>query len=870
MSSDLNENNKKLRSGRSSKVVDPTVFSWLKKSYENDFHGSPSKLREKLDETFPEQIKKAKDGSGSLLSDKTIRNFFVGDEPPTASLKTLNYLCHVLLGVQNYGEAIIKKSEFLGYSELEGNESKRFNSDKSETTLDLENESCLEEVLQPYLIKTREKLNTMKVLDMRERLPLDDIYSETYFWKNSTFITDRIARASDANLPVKNLRINAFDKIKESQYLMIMGGPGAGKTSFLKKVGLRYLDKNISNQDFGKWYIPIYISFKIFGDKIESTDLKSVLFERLGDFIQSNDFEKMLRKGHFFILLDALDEYNNLSTMCNKVDEFLGIYDNNRVIITNRLGIPDCKITEFDEVEIAEFDKDQISTFAKKWFDATKKKELEFDAEAEELYEDDWEPLEMTEKFLHELERNTAIAGACINPLILTYVCLRFKEEYGLPKNISGLLKDILYILLKRWDATRRIKRIPNDADRLSDDRKIELFGKIAYKGFAKETSRQFLWSEDELIEEIKMFLKNVSTINSSEIDSSTKLMLEVMIRDHGLFIPQGKMHSFPHLTYQEYFVADYIQSHLSSDLKLLCKTLDNYLFDRQWEQVFLMLAEKLNDAGDFFKHMFWHINTSIKDEDEIQAMLHWLNDFTSLLNVNTSAWRSFLLATDLETSIYLKRHSIHINYSYAQELSDQAVLFNQKRNKITPNQPKLVVALYLVIIYDLVIDLLGDLKDLNDKPRLKAASKFAMNELRIDTETTINKELDLAIAKAELIDDMPELMEKLNHLKESMPRVSEYSEYRAWKDWNNEVLCLMNGSFNIGHKVVFDQDTQKSFDNYTYSSNLLMKCILGENVSSPDLRERIFDHMLLPFDLIPVELLPFAHNNSLTFSEIG
>jgi hypothetical protein len=144
------------------------------------------------------------------------------------------------------------------------------------------------------------------------------------------------------------------------------------------------------------------------------------------------------------------------------------------------------------------------------------------------------------------------------------------------------------------------------------------------------------------------------------------------------------------------------------------------------------------------------------------------------------------------------------------------------------------------------------------------------MNELRIDTETTINKELDLAIAKAELIDDMPELMEKLNHLKESMPRVSEYSEYRAWKDWNNEVLCLMNGSFNIGHKVVFDQDTQKSFDNYTYSSNLLMKCILGENVSSPDLRERIFDHMLLPFDLIPVELLPFAHNNSLTFSEIG
>ena len=870
MSSDLNENNKKL-SGRSSKIVDTTVFSWLKRSYENDFHGSPSKLIEKLDKAFEREIKKAKDGTGSLLSDKTIRNFFIGDAPPTASLKTLNYLCHVLLGYKNYGEALEKKSEIPSRSELEDNESKRLDLNKNERILELENESCLEEILQPYLLKTREKLNTMKVLDMRERLPLDDIYTETYFWKNSTFVTDRIARISDASLPVKNLRINAFDKIREIQHLMIMGGPGTGKTAFLKKVGLRYLDKDISNRDFGKWYVPIYVSVKIFGAKIESTNLKSVLLERLADFIQPNDFEKMLRKGQFFLLLDALDEYSNLNAMCNRIEEFLEIYDSNRIIITNRLGIPDCKIAEFDEVEIAEFDKEQISVFAKKWFDATKKKELEFDAEAEEMYEEDWEPLEMAEKFLHELARNNAIAGACINPLILTYVCLRFKEEYGLPKNISGLLKDIVYILLKRGDATRRIKRIPNDADRLSDDRKIELFGKIAYKGFAKEPSRQFLWCEDELIEEIKIFLKNVSTINSSEIDSSTKLMLEVMIRDHGLFIPQGKMHSFPHLTYQEYFVADYIQSHLSSDLKLLCKTLDDYLFDRQWEQVFLMLTEKLNDAGDFFKHMFWHINTSIKGKDEIQGMLHWLNDFTSSLNVNTSAWRSFLLATDLETSIYLRRHSIDINYSYAQELSDQAVLFNKKRNKITPNQPKLVVALYLVIIYDLVIDLLGDLKDLKDKPRLKAASEFAMKELRIDTETTINKELDLAIAKAKLIDDMPTLMEKLNDLRESMPKISEYSGYRDWKDWNNEVLGLMNDFFNIGHKVVFTPDTQKALDDYIYANNLLMKCILGENVSDSNLREKIFDHMLLPFDLIPQEqLLPFSHTNNLIFAEIS
>jgi hypothetical protein len=876
MPSDLYENNRQLHGGRSSKAVDPIVFSWLKKSYENDFHGSPSKLIERLDETFPMQIKKAENGYAySLLSDKTIRNFFIGDEPPTASLKTLNYLCHVLLGCKNYGEALEKKSEISSHSELADNGSKKsLDLDKSEQLLDLENESCLEKVLQPYLQKTTEKLNIMKVLDMRERLSLNDIYTETYFWKNSTSVKDRIARISDANSPVKSSRINAIDKIKETQYLMIIGGPGAGKTSFLKKIGLRYLDRNVSIQDFGKWYVPIYISFKVVGDKIAATDLESVLLEKLNNIMQLEDLKKMLRKGQFLILLDALDEYSNLTSMCNKIEEFLDIYDGNRIIVTNRLGVPDCKIAEFDEAEIASFDRKQISTFATKWFYATKKKEeLESRIEELELESDidfdneEWDPSQMIDNFLEELVKNLSIYGACINPLILTYVCLRFKEEFGLPKNISGLLKDIVYILLKRWDATRRIKRIPNDADKLSDDRKIELFGKIAYKGFTKDISRQFLWREDELVEEIRIFLQNVSTIN--DIESSTKLVLEVIIRDHGLFLPQGKLYSFPHLTYQEYFVADYIQSHLSYDPNLLCKTLEKYLFDRQWEQVFLMLAEKLNDAGDFFKLMFWHINTSIKAKDEIQKMLRWLNDFTSSLQVNTSAWRSFLLATDLETSIYLRRHSIDINYSYAQDLSDQAVLFNQKRNKITPNQPKLVVALYLVIIYDLVIDLLGDLKNLNDKPRLKAASKFAMKELRIDAETTISKELDLAITKAELIDDIPELMENLNSLKKTIP--SAESEYKVWKDWNSKVLSLMNRSFNVGHKVTFDEDDQKALDDYTYANNLLLKCILGENVSDPNLREKIFDHMLLPLDLIPQEQLsPFSHMNTLTFAEIG
>lgn len=220
---------------------------------------------------------------------------------------------------------------------------------------------------------------------------------------------------------------------------------------------------------------------------------------------------------------------------------------------------------------------------------------------------------------------------------------MRFKEEFGFPKNASGLLKDIVNILLRRWDATRRINRIPNDADKLSDDRKIEMFGRIAYHGFTKDPARQVLWLEDELQKEVSNFLKNVSTIHPNEINVSTSLVLQVLIRDHGLLVPQtDALHSFPHLTFQEYFVAEYIHNNLSNDPSLLGKTIEKYLFDRQWEQVFLMLSEKLNNADEIFKQMFGYLNSLFAKNEELQKMLQWMYELTKSAKVGSSAWRAF------------------------------------------------------------------------------------------------------------------------------------------------------------------------------------------------------------------------------------
>ncbi|MEI6328035.1 MAG: hypothetical protein WCP16_02295 [Pseudanabaena sp. ELA645] len=841
MSDSVEVNDAKSQNRRNTEPVDSGIFNRLKLSYAENFHSSPSKLRAKLDETFPDEIKKAKDGSGSLISDKTIRNFFSAIEPPTASMKTLNWLCKVLLDFDSYGKALRSHNEMEIPPHLDKIDAKEpFN----------ENKGKLEDRLKPYYEKTRGKLNKLKVLDMRESLPLDRIYTKTFFiakskvsnFRNHEEIS-RTLRDSDAITTFsEEKRMPAREKIKTSQYLMIFGGPGAGKTSFIKNIGLRYLDQSTCFEDFEKLYIPVYVSVKVSGDNINNFGLENIIAQRFDGILSRIEIKNMLQNGDFLILLDALDEYSNIVGTCDQIVEFLDVYDKNRFIVTTRLGIPECRIEQFDEVRIASFDIDQISEFVNSWFEVSKEKDEQVDPD------DNWQPQEYSVRFLSELKLNKSISQAATNPLTLTYLCLRFKEEFGFPKNVSELLKDVVNILLRRWDATRRINRIPIKSNKISDARKVELFAQIAYRGFTRKPSMQFLWSEDELKKEVRECLSKVSTIHPDEIDDGAALLLQVLIRDHGLLIPQTDLlHSFPHLTFQKYFVAEYINSQLGNDHILHRSILQRYWLDRQWEQVFLMLSEKLNNADNFFRQMFWNVNLAINGRDELTKMLTWMYKITQSFYVDSSSWRAFILATGLEADLYLLRYDVNANYSYAQELSDQAVVFNQSRKSFTPNQPKLVVALYLVIIYDLAID------QIEESTKLKQASPFTKRELEVDVDTTISKEFELAIAKAKLIEDMPNLVEDLQSLYDIIP--SDTDSILIWQDWANNLRDLMLKRFDIGHRVILEDEDKTALEDYIYGNNLLLKCMLGENVSTPSLRDAIFDHLLLPESKTPQNL---------------
>jgi GTPase SAR1 family protein len=387
MSFSLEVNNTESQNKRNREPVNLEIFKRLKLRYADNFHDSPSKLRKKLDEAFPDEITRAKDGSGSLISDKTIRNFFSANEPPTASTKILNYLCKVMLGYDSYGEAVRNLEDNQAESlrtDLVGNVGLQGIVDLSDSWV------------ESYRARVIERLGHIKVLDMSEALSLESIYSDTYFLNSakgkrqldfeSSFSDSFSGSILDLETSKFNKyeqeqkeRISGLEKIKESPKLMILGVGGSGKTSFLKHLALRYLDPQVAFNDFGVQLISVYIHLKVWAEEIVETGIAKVIVKIFQEDIPdtviteiqiSSLVERMLKNGQFLILFDAIDESSlKIEQVIKTIKIFVNKYFKNRIVITCRLETTERKFEDFTEVEVANFTEQQVETFAKKWFE---------------------------------------------------------------------------------------------------------------------------------------------------------------------------------------------------------------------------------------------------------------------------------------------------------------------------------------------------------------------------------------------------------------------------------------------------------------------------------------------------------------------
>ena len=359
----------------------------------------------------------------------------------------------------------------------------------------------------------------------------------------------------------------------DEQYLMVLGGPGVGKSTFLRKVGLEVLKGKDGN--FQHECTPVFLELKKFTE--DSIDVKVLItkeFEICGYPYPEDMIEMALKSGKLLILLDGLDEVPtaNVDNVVYKIQDFINQYHQNRFIISSRIAVNIGVSTQFANVEVADFDDSQIKRYIYNWFTSMSNgstRRLDGEITTADLC---WGTLNATEhQVTKELVRN---------PLLLTFLCLVYGKTHNFPRNRAALYEKALNIFLEKWPDEKHVSRDSSVSQYLNIWDEERLLSEIAAKNFEEDC---LLFKKNELVDQIKEFGER-NSITLSKVDAHK--VLEAIAVEQGFFVERvSGVYSFPHLTFQEYLTANYfvkaqsiqrlVTDHLHDSEKFSCSLLN-------------------------------------------------------------------------------------------------------------------------------------------------------------------------------------------------------------------------------------------------------------------------------------------------------
>lgn len=668
-------------------------------------------------------------------------------------------------------------------------------------------DSLVQEVRQKIKPLIQDCCGTMRVLDMTQPIGLNDIYTNVNILEKITAhrrkeITELLKECNFEEFDrfglgrISEKRVPGLEAVEKYPKLMILGKPGAGKTTFLKYLAIQSVEGKFKTE-----LVPIFITLKDFAEANDKLNLLEYISQQLSTCqVTDNHVVEIFQHNKGLVLLDGLDEVREEDSqrILKEIRDFSDQFRDNRFVMTCRIAAKEYTFEKFSEVEVADFDEKQIATFANNWF---KDKPIKPD------------------DFMERLQENNRIYDLATNPLLLTLLCLVFEESGDFPANRSELYKEGLDALLKKWDAKRGIYR-DQVYKKLSVQRKEDLLSKIALNTF--ERSDYFFKqkvAEQQIIEYIRNLPDASTDPEALQLDSER--VLKSIEAQHGLLVERAKgIYSFSHLTFHEYFSArEFITVQQSSEPAL--KSLLIHIMENRWREVFLLAVGMSPSADSLLLLMKDQSDQSIDNENKIQKLLKWT--FEKSMSVNVP----YKLASVRAFYLFRISHSLR-----SQRL----------------NQFEIVNALEANLSFDIS-------RVYGLKRAFRSASELALDlELATVHEDTFGQlqltraynlvgwnDKDLKQALSELIAELPK------------PRKSDLDNKNINRkiSFINKLKPIMIKHRNIGHDWQFSEKQEILLNQYYYANKLLIDCLNSDCYVSREVRQYIEDTLFLPISEI-------------------
>jgi predicted NACHT family NTPase len=690
-------------------------------------------------------------------------------------------------------------------------------------------DALVREVRNKVSTSIQSRCGTMRVLDMEQPITLDSIYTSVNILEKISrnqrrsivelmemFGGENFDRFTLGSVRQGQERIPALEVVKRHDKLMILGKPGAGKTTFLKWLALQC---NVGNIHQNR--VPLFVTLKEFAETEGQPNLLSFIGKQLAECgVENGEVAgaKVLQAGRSIVLLDGLDEVKAqdhdrvLTTIRQTAEKF----DASQFVITCRIAAKEYIFEQFTEVEVADFDDEQIADFTHKWFQSK-------------------DPIK-AEEFPKELKANPGLKELATNPLLLTLLCFVFEKRAGFPGSRAELYEEGLDVLLKTWDANRNIKR-EEVYKQLSLQRKEDLLSQVAYNAF--ECSDYF-FKQGFVEEQIRDYIRNLpNASNDSEtLQLDSKAVLNSIAAQHGLLVERARgIYSFSHLTFQEYFTARWFKEKADADFSALI----SHVTDKQWREVFLLTVGMLKSVDKLVLGMKREIDGLLAQDEKLQEFLGWVvqKSCTTKSRYKIAAVRAYYITLDGARALDLD------GVPALSRAIDSA--FARARARALDGSLDDARAFALDGALDDARDLARALA--LDGARALDDARDLIRVLALDGARA--RALDGAIA---LVTELPDLQKSLLQLKDRLPNFSSEDHdilARWWqangRDWTEELRAMMIQHRNIGHDWQFSEDQKELLQQYYDANKLLVDCLNSDCYVSREVRAEIEASLLLP-----------------------
>ncbi len=386
--------------------------------------------------------------------------------------------------------------------------------------------------------------------------------------------------------------------------LVVIGNPGAGKTTFLRRVALTLCRTELDDDPHAAlaWLgvsdktFPILLRCATLANHIAKyldkdgapsdpsspawlTHCLATISREESTGLDEAFFKRQLEDGRCTILLDGLDEAPDRvqRDRLSALSENLGrTYDKCRLVVTSRppAYTGNTVLPQFEHVEIAPLSDAAVDTFLSRW--------------CRELYKGATDLAdEHCRELLASLHERPEIRRVARNPVMLTALAVVHWNERRMPEQRAELYNSVI-----TWLSRSREQR----PERPKPERTVTLLKELALamqkhrKGRQTQVSKR--WAAEQLAAHFADIPAAEEFLTAEELDS-------------GIVIGLGHDLRFWHLQFQEFLAASAIAGLAEADQHALLLEPAPKLYLPEWREVLLLFAGALHAQGETKVHGF-------------------------------------------------------------------------------------------------------------------------------------------------------------------------------------------------------------------------------------------------------------------------